>query len=585
MKNSKRPSKDSPRPKRTDKPTNTSRPKRSDAPREDRPKRTFNSDDSRPKRSDAPREDRPKRTFNSDDSRPKRSDAPREDRPKRTFNSDDSRPKRSDAPREDRPKRTFNSDDSRPKRSDAPREERPKRSFNSTEFKKRTFDTDNSRDERPIRSFNPDAPREERPKRSFNSDDSRPKRSDAPREDHPKRTFKSDETRPKRSDAPREDRPKRTFNSDDSRPRRSDAPREDRPKRTFNSDDSRPKRSDAPREDRPKRTPENDTRPKRAVPRRDSESPKFDFDPNDSTDERPVRSTNPDADNRPKRSEKLGRDARPRAKGGAVKPKQSANFNMNEKGIFKPFIGKVNAADDDDMRLNKYVANCGLAARRKAGEMILAGEITVNGKVVAEPGYRVLPQDVVKHKGKELKPVEKKIYLLMNKPKDTITTVSDEKGRKTVIDLVKRTVKERIFPVGRLDRDTTGLLLLTNDGDLAQTMAHPSYRIKKLYHVVLDKPLTKSDLTGIANGVELEDGLAEVDGVQYVSGTSKDEVMIEIHIGKNRIVRRIFEHLGYQVTRLDRVYYGGLTKKDLPRAGYRTLTDREIIMLKHFTGK
>ena len=217
--------------------------------------------------------------------------------------------------------------------------------------------------------------------------------------------------------------------------------------------------------------------------------------------------------------------------------------------------------------------------------MILAGEITVNGKVVAEPGYRVLPRDVVKYKGAELKPIENKIYLLMNKPKNTITTVSDEKGRKTVIDLVRRTVKERVFPVGRLDRDTTGLLLLTNDGDLAQTMAHPSYKIKKLYHVILDKPVTKSDLEGIATGVQLEDGLAEVDGVQYVNGATKNEVMIEIHIGKNRIVRRIFEHLGYEVTKLDRVFYGGLTKKDLPRSGYRTLTDREVIMLKHFTGK
>ena len=506
MKSSKRPSKDSTRPKRTEKPKNNERPKRSDKPKSDaRPKR----DDTHPKRSHAPRDERPKRTFNSDHSHPQRFDAPREERPKRTFNSDDSRPKRSDAPREERPKRTFNSDDSRPKRSDTPREDRPKR--------------------------------------TFNSDDSRPKRFDAPREDRPKRTFNSDDSRPKRFDESREERPKRTFNSDDSRPKRFDESREERPKRTFNSDDSRSKGFETSREERPKRT------------------------------------FNSDDDSRPKRSDKLGREARPRTKSGSDRP--PANFKPNDKGVFKPHIEKLNAADDDDMRLNKYVANCGVAARRKAGEMILAGEITVNGKVITEPGYRVLPKDVVKLKGKDIKPVERKIYLLMNKPKDTITTVSDERGRKTVIDLVKRTVKERIFPVGRLDRDTTGLLLLTNDGDLAQAMAHPSYRIKKLYHAVLDKALTKSDLEGIAKGVELEDGLAEVDGIQYVSGASKDEVMIEIHIGKNRIVRRIFEHLGYQVMRLDRVFYGGLTKKDLPRAGYRTLTDREVIMLKHFTGK
>ncbi len=475
MKSSKRPSKDSPRPKRTEKPKRNERPARSAKPKSD----------SRPKRSDAPRDsDRPKRTFNSDE-RPKRFDGPRDnDRPKRDFNSSD-RPKR-DFNSSDRPKRDFNSSD------------RPKRDFNSSDRPKRDFNSD----DRPKRDFNSN----DRPKRDFNSND------------RPKRDFNSN------------DRPKRDFNSDD------------RPKRDFNSDD------------RPKRDSNSDDRPKR------------DFNSDDRTrhTDKPVRAM------RPKKSSS---------------EKSTATFKLNEKGVFKPHIGKVTPSDDDDTRLNKYVAMCGVAARRKAGEMILAGEITVNGKVVNEPGLRVLPSDVVKYKGKEIKPVEQKIYLLMNKPKDTITTVSDERGRKTVLDMIKRTVKERIFPVGRLDRDTTGLLLLTNDGDLAQKMSHPSYLIKKLYHVVLDKPLTKSDLDGIAKGVELEDGLAEIDGIQYVSGATKNEVMIEIHIGKNRIVRRIFEHLGYQVTRLDRVFYGGLTKKDLPRAGYRTLTEREVIMLKHFTGK
>ena len=361
--------------------------------------------------------------------------------------------------------------------------------------------------------------------------------------------------RPKRNlDFEEKDRPKRTFDSKNN----------DRPKRTF---DTVRKDSFGEGDDRPQRDFE-------VVSSRRTVRPVVEPVREDSTGE--------NGEERPKR-EKPVRDMRPRTK--TASGKSMTSFKANDKGIFKPQIAKLNAAEDDDVRLNKYVASSGLAARRKAGEMILAGEITVNGKVVAEPGYRVLPKDVVKHKGAELKPVERKIYLLMNKPKNTITTVSDEKGRKTVIDLVKRTVRERVFPVGRLDRDTTGLLLLTNDGDLAQVMTHPSYKIKKLYHVILDKPVTKSDLEGIAAGVELEDGVAEADSVQYVSGATKNEVMIEIHIGKNRIVRRIFEHLGYEVTKLDRVFYGGLTKKDLPRSGYRTLTDREVIMLKHFTGK
>jgi 23S rRNA pseudouridine2605 synthase len=264
---------------------------------------------------------------------------------------------------------------------------------------------------------------------------------------------------------------------------------------------------------------------------------------------------------------------------------KSTSFK-SQRPVFKPKIEQTDIwKDDADMRLNKYVALCGIASRRAAAELIQDGQVTVNGAVMLEMGYRVTAKDVVSFQGKVIKPVEKMIYILLNKPKDTITTVSDEKGRKTVMDIVQRTVKSRIYPVGRLDRDTTGLLLLTNDGDLAQKLSHPSYLIKKLYHAKLDRPLTTSDLEKIAEGLELEDGKAEVDAVNYVQGGYKDEVMVEIHIGKNRIIRRIFEHLGYQIEKLDRVYYGGLTKKDLPRGAYRSLTDREIIMLKHFTGK
>ena len=237
------------------------------------------------------------------------------------------------------------------------------------------------------------------------------------------------------------------------------------------------------------------------------------------------------------------------------------------------------------MRLNKYVAHCGICSRRQAIEFVKAGEVTVNGAVIVEPGFEVQATDRVTFKGKAIKPEERKVYVLMNKPRDLITTVSDEKGRKTVMSLLKDKIKERIYPVGRLDRNTTGLLLLTNDGELAEKLAHPSHRVKKIYHVVLDRPLQKTDLDKIKTGLELEDGLVKVDGIDYVDGAGKNEVGIEIHIGRNRIVRRIFEHLNYEVQRLDRVFYAGLTKKDLPKGFWRHLTEREVIMLKHFTGK
>lgn len=237
-----------------------------------------------------------------------------------------------------------------------------------------------------------------------------------------------------------------------------------------------------------------------------------------------------------------------------------------------------------NMRLNKYIAHAGVCSRREAAQLVKDGQIQVNGSVITEPGVVVEDGDEVTYKGRLLKPRVNKVYFLMNKPKGVITTVKDEKGRKTVMDLMTNKTSERIFPVGRLDRATTGLLLLTNDGDLAKKLTHPSHKVKKIYHAVLDKPISEGDLGKIAAGLVLEDGLAEVDKVSYVQGAaSKNEVGLEIHIGKNRIVRRIFEHLGYTVVKLDRVYFGGLTKKDLPRGFSRPLTEKEVIMLKHFT--
>ena len=237
------------------------------------------------------------------------------------------------------------------------------------------------------------------------------------------------------------------------------------------------------------------------------------------------------------------------------------------------------------MRLNKYIAHCGICSRREAAELVKQGKVRVNDQTVVEPGVEVVESDKVYYEGKLLKLEQKLVYFLLNKPKDYITTMSDEKGRKTVMDFFKDKVKERIYPVGRLDRNTTGLLLLTNDGDLAKKLSHPSSKVAKVYHVVTDNPIPEEDMDKIRAGLNLEDGLAEVDALAYIYGVdvAPKEVAIEIHSGKNRIVRRIFEHLGYQVVKLDRVYYGGLTKKDLTKGRYRPLTDREIIMLKHFT--
>lgn len=233
---------------------------------------------------------------------------------------------------------------------------------------------------------------------------------------------------------------------------------------------------------------------------------------------------------------------------------------------------------DEKVRLNRFIANAGVCSRREADNLISKGLIKVNGKIVTELGVKVAPQDVVEYKGKKLMG-EKLQYVLLNKPKDFISTSKDPQGRKTVMSLVSKACKERIYPVGRLDRDTTGLLLFTNDGELAKKLTHPSHKFKKIYQVELNNPLTKDDFQRLVEGVELEDGLAAVDEAGLLSDRG-DLVGLEIHMGRNRIVRRIFEHLGYEVTKLDRVMFGSLTKKDLPRGKWRHLTPREIGILK-----
>lgn len=236
----------------------------------------------------------------------------------------------------------------------------------------------------------------------------------------------------------------------------------------------------------------------------------------------------------------------------------------------------------EGIRLNKFIAHSGLCSRRKAADLVKAGKILVNGEVEENPSYMVQDEDEVVHEGKVLKVEENKVYILLNKPKKVVTTVSDEKNRRTVIDMLGGKIRERIYPVGRLDYMTTGLIVLTNDGDLAKKLSHPSHEVRKLYYVGIDKSITAADVKKIEKGLLLEDGLAEVDSAKIIEDRENKELMIQLHQGKNRIIRRIFEHLGYRVVKLDRVNYAGLTKKDLPRGWNRHLTKQEVIMLKHF---
>jgi len=256
------------------------------------------------------------------------------------------------------------------------------------------------------------------------------------------------------------------------------------------------------------------------------------------------------------------------------------------KGRSKGYKSRPSQSSDSDLvRLNKVIANSGVCSRREADKLIEAGLIKVNGKVIVEMGHKVSPSDQVKYQSKVLTG-ERKVFVLMNKPKDHITTVTDTHDRKTVMHIVERICKERVYPVGRLDRNTTGLLLFTNDGELAKRLTHPRYGVKKIYHAQLDKGLLAKDIQAIRKGIRLDDGRAEVDVIEYVGdGKNKRFVGLELHSGKNRIIRRIFEHLGYKVMQLDRIGYAGLSKKDIPRGHCRYLNQKEVGMLKMLRGK
>ena len=247
---------------------------------------------------------------------------------------------------------------------------------------------------------------------------------------------------------------------------------------------------------------------------------------------------------------------------------QKRRFKKVEKDVHK-----------DTIRLNKYIANSGICSRREADELITQGLVEVNGKVVTEMGYQVQKTDKVVFDGQNITP-EKPVYVLLNKPKGYISTTKDDKARKTVMDLVANASPYRVFPVGRLDRSTTGVILLTNDGHMTKKLTHPSFDAKKIYHVTLDKKLTNEDMKLIAEGIRLEEGIAEVDQISFIEGKPKNEIGIEIHIGWNRVIRRIFQRLGYEVEALDRVMFAGLTKKNIKRGHWRILTELEVNNLK-----
>lgn len=240
---------------------------------------------------------------------------------------------------------------------------------------------------------------------------------------------------------------------------------------------------------------------------------------------------------------------------------------------------KKGEPSDGRIRLNKYIAQSGICSRREADNLIEIGAIAVNGKIVTELGTKVDPTDKIQYEGQTIRN-EKKVYFLLNKPKNYITTLDDPLKRRTILDIMKNACKERIYPVGRLDRNTTGVILLTNDGDLSKKLTHPKHGVKKIYHVVLDKSFAQGHFNELQEGVTLEDGFIKPDEVAWASKDNKFEIGIEIHSGKNRIVRRIFEHYGYKVKKLDRVFFAGLTKKNVPRGEYRALDENEIKMLK-----
>ncbi|SDH27277.1 pseudouridine synthase [Mucilaginibacter gossypii] len=462
-----------------------------------------------------------------------------------------------------------------------------------------------SRDDKPGKSSSRSSRSDDRPKKSASTPKgkatpngekkilSRPEKtfqSNRFSDDKPKSNFRGGESSgAKRSGAkPRpysgrpasdsDDRPKRNFGGDSAGERKSfsGGPRKPYSGRPTTGDNDRPKRSFGG-ESQGEKKPYSSPRTRSSA----------------SFEGKPKRSFGGDAGGERKFAPRGTEGGFKKREGGfkekspfGERPAHRPHDRENQQDAPKTMRGRKNSPakkseDDGLIRLNRYISNAGICSRRKADELITAGVVSVNGEVVTELGTKVDPfKDTIKYNGETLKR-EKMVYVLLNKPKDYITTTDDPQERRTVMHLVEKASRERIYPVGRLDRNTTGLLLMTNDGDLADKLSHPRNSITKLYQVELSKSLTQGDLNKLTFGLELEDGVIKPDAVSYVAGGSKREVGIQIHSGKNRIVRRMFEHLGYEVVKLDRVVYANLTKKDLPRGRWRYLDEKEVIQLKH----
>ena len=414
----------------------------------------------------------------------------------------------------------------------------------------------------------------DKPRRSFGSDDK--KTHDRPY----KKTYGSDDKKPFKKDFG--DKPRRTFGSDDKK-------LVDKPyKKSFEADDKKPFKKDFT--DKPRKNYDSDEKKsfdkpyKKSFEGDDKKPFKKDFGDKKPFSKKPFAkdSSKPQRKHKPHGDELLEQNKRVKFDDFTDGKAFTKTFKKtdDENSFTKSNSSTKRNAENKDglIRLNKYLSNAGIASRRDADTLIASGVVKVNGVPITEMGYKVKPGDTVTYGDSKIKS-ERKVYLLLNKPKDYITTTDDPQERHTVMELIAGACKERLYPVGRLDRNTTGLLLFTNDGELTDKLTHPKHNVKKVYHVTLNKGLKPADFTAITEGIKLEDGLVKADDLAFV-GEGKKDVGIEIHSGKNRIVRRIFEHLGYEVEKLDRVVFAGLTKKDLPRSKHRFLTGKEINFLQ-----
>jgi 23S rRNA pseudouridine2605 synthase len=560
-------------------------------------KPSFGKSDERPSRGRGRDEAGEKRFFKSDD----REGSKRswEDKKPR-FGKDEERPSRSRSRDESGEKKFSRSDDREGRKRDwedkKPRfgkdEERPSRSRSRDESGEKKFSRSDDREgrkrdwedkkprfgkdeERPARGRGREEGPEKKPFRSDNRESGKRSWEDKKDFDKPKSYGKSgdryrdagDGDRPKRY----EDKPKPEWKESrgEDRTERKGSFEEKRIKRFFKEDDELPKEKLAKPDFSKFGAGDQEDKPRKFPKATKDEAEEGDFKTvyrGRGKDEKPVYARVPksEVEDRTERSSKKAYSAEA--------PEERPKYNLENLHTGKK--GK----DDEVFRLNKYISNSGICSRREADELIKKGEVMVNGAVITEMGYKVLRSDKVTFKGKTIRP-EKPVYILLNKPKDFITTTDDPMERKTVMQLIENACEERVFPVGRLDRNTTGLLLFTNDGELADKLSHPSNEVKKIYQVTLDKPLTHKHEEEILEGFSLEDGPVNVNDMQVLS---KDRTILglEIHLGRNRIVRRIFAHFGYDVVALDRVLYAGLDKKDLPRGRYRFLSEQEVIRLK-----